>query len=85
MPTATRSIAELLETLHIEPLNSGACYGDWIAEPGGDELESLNPATGEALAKVRTASLEDYERKIVPMPNPNHRDISAGASIKEVV
>ena len=61
MPSATHAIPDLLEKLHIEPLNSGACYGDWIAEPGGAELESLNPATGEVLAKVKMAAPADYE------------------------
>lgn len=36
-------------------------------------------------AKVKLPSLEEYERKIVPLPNPKQRDISASASIKEVV
>jgi aldehyde dehydrogenase (NAD+) len=42
-------------------VNSGACHGDWIAEPGGSVLESISPATGEALAAVRMASPADYE------------------------
>ncbi len=62
MPTTADSISELLESLHIEPLNSGAGYGDWIAAPGGEEMESLNPATNEPLAKVRMAGLDDYEQ-----------------------
>jgi len=45
----------------VEPVNSGACYGDWIASPSGGELESLNPATGEVLAKVQLAAPADYE------------------------
>jgi len=61
VPTASYSIPDILENLHIEPLNSGACYGDWIAEPSGGDLLSLNPATGEPLAKVRMAGLADYE------------------------
>ena len=61
MRTVTAAIPEILETLHIEPLNSGACYGDWIPNPSGGELASLNPATGEALAKVRLAGPADYE------------------------
>lgn len=65
MPAVERTIPDVLEKLHIEPLNSGACYGDWIADPSGGELESLNPATGEALAKVKLASLMDYERVVV--------------------
>jgi L-aminoadipate-semialdehyde dehydrogenase len=58
---AVSSIPEILEKLHIEPLNSGACYGDWIASPSGAELDSLNPATGEPLAKVKLAGPADYE------------------------
>jgi aldehyde dehydrogenase (NAD+) len=61
VPTAADSVPEILESLHIEPLNSGACYGDWIAAPGGDDLESLNPATSQPLAKVRMAGPEDYQ------------------------
>jgi aldehyde dehydrogenase (NAD+) len=58
---AATAIPEILERLHIEPLNSGACYGDWIANPSGGELESLNPATGEPLARVKLAGPADYE------------------------
>jgi len=61
VPTASYSIPDILENLHIEPVNSGACYGDWIAEPSGGEMASLNPATGETLAKIRMAGPEDYE------------------------
>jgi aldehyde dehydrogenase (NAD+) len=42
-------------------VNSGACYGDWIPCPAGDELASVNPATGETLAAVRMAGVADYE------------------------
>jgi hypothetical protein len=59
--TATRAIPDILENLHIEPLNSGACYGDWIANPSGAELTSFNPATDEPLAKVKLAGPADYE------------------------
>ena len=51
----------ILEDLHIEPVNPGACYGEWIAEPSGLELESRCPATGETLARVRMAGLDDYQ------------------------
>ncbi|SPE29742.1 Aldehyde dehydrogenase [Candidatus Sulfopaludibacter sp. SbA6] len=61
MHPAAHAIPEILEKLHIEPLNSGACYGDWIPDPSGAELESLNPATGEPLAKVKLAGPADYE------------------------
>ena len=61
MPIANQSVNEILERLHVEPLNSGACYGDWIADPSGGELDSFNPATGELLAKVQMAGPDDYE------------------------
>ena len=55
------SIPEIFEKLHIEPLNSGACHSDWIANPSGGEMESINPATGEPLARVKMAAPADYE------------------------
>ena len=61
MPTVDQTVPAILEKLHVEPLNSGACCGDWIPNPSGGELESLSPATGEALAKIQLASLADYE------------------------
>jgi aldehyde dehydrogenase (NAD+) len=61
---ATPTIPDILESLHIEPLNSGACYGDWIANPSGPELTSFNPSTGEPLAKIKQAAPEDYERVV---------------------
>ena len=51
----------VLERLGISAVNSGACGKDWIASPGGGELASINPATGEQLARVRMASEADYE------------------------
>jgi aldehyde dehydrogenase (NAD+) len=59
--TASYSIPDILENLHIEAVNSGACYGDWIPNPSGGEIESLNPATGEPLAKLMRAGPADYE------------------------
>lgn len=61
METASYSIPDILENLHIEAVNSGACYGDWIPNPSGGEIDSLNPATGEPLAKVMRAGPADYE------------------------
>ena len=51
----------LLDKLGIAPIHSGASYGSWIDRPGGEELVSLNPSTGEPLASVRQAGIEDYE------------------------
>ena len=61
MLTASHVVPDILEKLHIEAVNSGACHGDWIAEPAGDELISYCPATGEPLARVRMAGVADYE------------------------
>ena len=42
-------ISEVLEALEIDPMNSGACAGEWLAHPSGGELESVNPADGSVL------------------------------------
>lgn len=54
--------ANILPSLEIEPLNSGACGADWIDRPSGGELASLNPATGGVIARVTMAGVSDYER-----------------------
>ncbi|MFN7992463.1 MAG: aldehyde dehydrogenase family protein [Bryobacteraceae bacterium] len=59
---AAATANEVLERLEIEPVNSGACYGNWIADPSGGELASLNPADGSVIARVRMAGREDYDR-----------------------
>jgi aldehyde dehydrogenase (NAD+) len=61
VPALASTISDILERLHIEPLNSGACYGDWIADPSGDEFESINPATDEPIAKIKNAGAADYD------------------------
>ncbi len=58
--TTTHS-EQILRRLGIEAENHGAFDGSWIAT-SGERIESVNPATGEPLAAVRTASVEDYER-----------------------
>jgi aldehyde dehydrogenase (NAD+) len=59
--TANLVVPDILQKLDIQPLNSGVCHGDWIAEPGGGVLESISPATGEVLARIRMAAPADYE------------------------
>ncbi len=54
-------IRAILEDLHVEPVNSGACFGDWIADPAGREMASLCPATGDPIASVKLAGLADYQ------------------------
>ncbi|MBI4817415.1 MAG: aldehyde dehydrogenase family protein [Deltaproteobacteria bacterium] len=51
-----------LKELGIERTNSGACGADWIKEPSGKPLESLNPATGKPIATILQAGKADYER-----------------------
>jgi aldehyde dehydrogenase (NAD+) len=53
--------AGLFTRLGLNAINSGAGFGSWIAETGGDEIASLNPADGKPLARVRTAGRGDYE------------------------
>jgi aldehyde dehydrogenase (NAD+) len=55
-------ISEILQSLEIEAVNSGACDGDWIAHPSGGELASTNPADGSTIARVLLAGPEDYDR-----------------------
>jgi aldehyde dehydrogenase (NAD+) len=50
-----------LERLGIGAVNPGACGKDWMASAHGAELASMNPATGEELARVRMASEADYD------------------------
>jgi len=52
---------QILERLEIEPVNSGACWGEWIENPGGGVVVSVNPADGAPIATVRMAGAEDYE------------------------
>lgn len=52
----------VLTRLGIQAVNSGVSCGEWIAKPGGGEIASINPATGETIARVLTASRSDYEQ-----------------------
>jgi len=61
VPIASSPISEILEKLNIEPVNSGACHGDWIATGSGGELPSISPASGDVLARIQTAGPQDYE------------------------
>src|SRR5947199_5856352 len=55
------SVARLLKSLGIEAENPGAFDAAWMPTDG-ERIESLNPATGEVLAAVTMATLEEYER-----------------------
>ncbi len=54
---------EILKSLGVKAVNNGACTGEWI-ETTGPELVSCNPTTGEPIASVRQATVEEYERVV---------------------
>lgn len=56
----------LLQKLGIKEINLGACSGIdlWFTDPDGSMLTSYNPTTGEAIAKVKQATANTYERVI---------------------
>jgi aldehyde dehydrogenase (NAD+) len=56
---------DVLRELGLDEVNSGAYAEEWIAEPTGGELVSVNPATGEPIARVKMAGREEYERAVV--------------------
>src|SRR5437899_1224242 len=51
----------LLARLGLKDVNSGAGFGEWISRPGGAEVATTNPADGQSIARVRTASRADYD------------------------
>jgi aldehyde dehydrogenase (NAD+) len=54
---------EILEALGVKAENDGACTGQWI-KTTGPELVSYNPTTGEPIASVRQATVEEYEQVV---------------------
>jgi aldehyde dehydrogenase (NAD+) len=60
----TLTAIPMLERLGIEPINSGACAGDWIESPQGALLDSINPTDGSVIAQVRLAAEEDYDEVV---------------------
>jgi aldehyde dehydrogenase (NAD+) len=59
-------ISETLKALELGELNPGTWSGShgWSSLDDGPVIESLNPTTGKALARVRGATAGDYERVI---------------------
>jgi aldehyde dehydrogenase (NAD+) len=53
--------SEILKSLSIDATNPGACGRGWITGKGA-ELESVNPTTGEVIARVRQADAAAYDR-----------------------
>jgi aldehyde dehydrogenase (NAD+) len=58
---------DILASLGLSELNSGAWSqdGGWSKDTTGPVIDSINPATGELLGRVRSATAADYERVIV--------------------
>ncbi len=53
----------ILDSLGIETVNAGTWYGSESSEDASAELiESINPATGEVIASVRSTSTAEFER-----------------------
>src|SRR4051812_37283665 len=55
---------EVLARLGLREVNSGACDSAWVDRPGGAEIVSRNPATGEPIGGVVAASTDDYARVV---------------------
>jgi aldehyde dehydrogenase (NAD+) len=53
---------EILKRLGIEETNAGVFSGEWSGS--GKLLESVSPIDGEVIARVRTATPEEYEQTI---------------------
>ncbi len=54
-----------LHELGLKDINPGTYYGRWSDDTRGSLIESYNPATGELLGKVYSATEDDYEKVIL--------------------
>src|SRR5712671_1044528 len=52
----------VLKKLGLKKVNPGAFCGEWLGS--GKVLESISPIDGQALASVRTATPEEYQRTV---------------------
>jgi aldehyde dehydrogenase (NAD+) len=57
-------IRELRDRLGLAEVNSGAGSDGWITDPGGGELDSINPATGESLGRVVMSTPQVYDQLV---------------------
>ncbi|HEX5651325.1 MAG TPA: aldehyde dehydrogenase family protein [Steroidobacteraceae bacterium] len=56
-------IDALLQSLGLEKTNAGTCCGDgWLNDDGARVIESINPTTGEVIARVRATTPAQYEQ-----------------------
>lgn len=58
---------EIFSTLDLNETNCGAWSSDggWSNDTSGPVIDSVNPATGDLLGRVRSATVADYERILV--------------------
>ncbi len=55
----------VLQGLGLQAVNPGAWSGrEWHAAADAPLIDSINPATGEVIARIRAAGVEDYERVV---------------------
>ena len=55
---------DFLTRLGIEPVNPGAASASGPLATGGPEVQVVSPVDGEAIAKVRLATVADYEKVV---------------------
>jgi aldehyde dehydrogenase (NAD+) len=55
---------QILADLGLASTNSGVCGNAWVPQPGGGEIVSLNPATGEPIAAVLGATPAEYDQVV---------------------
>ena len=57
------SAVEILKGFGLSAINAGGSTGThwWASSEKASLLESVNPATGETIAHIRTCSADDYE------------------------
>ncbi len=57
--------ADVLKGLGLAAINDGAWSGGgWHSDAASSVIDSLNPATGEVIARIRPAGAADYERVV---------------------
>jgi aldehyde dehydrogenase (NAD+) len=88
----------LLQRLHLNDVNPGACTGPhgWLEDDAGKEIVSYNPTTGEPIARVIQATRPTYEAltrkavgafetwRTVPAPRRGQFVRDLGAALREV-